>query len=101
MLNRAGRRNAHAGKKKHQNHSQPSRLRIAHAVKMKHQNQSQPSRLRTAKYMISAGASPNVTASTNESSSSPNRPPVFVARATRPSNTSAMPPKTTYHPARV
>ena len=44
--------------------------------------------------MISAGASPNEIASTSESSSSPNRLPVPVARATRPSSASATPPST-------
>ena len=50
--------------------------------------------LSTAKYMISAGARPKEIASTSESSSSPSRLPVPVARAIRPSNMSHTPPRT-------
>ena len=41
--------------------------------------------------MMSAGATPNETLSTSESSSAPNRVPVFDARAIRPSSASRMP----------
>src|SRR5215208_6992624 len=50
----------------------------AHAVNRKEKIQSQPFRLSTAKYMIIAGARPNVIASTSESSSDPKRDPVPV-----------------------
>ena len=56
--------------------------------------QSHPSWFSTAKYMIIAGARPNVITSTSESSSEPNRDPLPVARATRPSSASATPPST-------
>ena len=65
------------------------------AVKMNEKIQSHPFRLSTAKYMIIAGASPNVIASTSESSSDPKRDPVPVARATLPSSASHTPPNTT------
>src|SRR6185437_4316724 len=49
--------------------------------------------------MIMAGASPNEIASTRESSSTPKRLPVPVARAMRPSKLSHTPPSTTYSTA--
>src|ERR1035437_7631355 len=47
-----------------------------------------------------AGANPKEIASTSESSSSPNRLPVFVARATRPSIASHIAPTMMYQTAR-
>ncbi len=49
--------------------------------------------------MMNAGATPKLTASTSESSSTPNWLPVRVARATRPSSASMTPPSMTHHPA--
>ncbi len=71
------------------------------AMKMKAKSHDHPSRLRTAKYMIVAGATPKLMASTSESSSTPKRLPVFVMRATRPSSASITPPSTTHHPAHM
>src|SRR5438876_11153193 len=73
----------------------------AQAVKKKQNSQSHRFLLKTAKYMIIAGARPNEIASTRESSSDPNREPVPVARATRPSSASAIPPATTEKAARL
>jgi hypothetical protein len=72
-----------------------ARRSTAAAAKANTQTQSQPPRLRTAKYMIMPGARPKVIASTRESSSSPNCVPALVARATRPSRASQIPPITT------
>ncbi len=51
--------------------------------------------------MIIAGASPKEMASMSESSSTPNRLPVPVARAIRPSNASQTPPSTMNSTARA
>ena len=51
--------------------------------------------------MIIAGAMPNETTSTSESSSAPNLLPVFDIRATRPSSMSRTPAKTMNHPAQM
>ena len=49
--------------------------------------------------MMSAGATPNETRSTSESSSSPKRLLVFASRAMRPSSASRIPAKTMNQPA--
>ena len=49
--------------------------------------------------MSSAGATPKEITSTSESSSAPNRVPVFESRATRPSSMSRMPENTMNQPA--
>ena len=72
-----------------------ARRSTAAATNANTQTQSHPPRFSTAKYMIMPGASPKVIASTSESSSSPNCEPALVARATRPSSASQMPPMTT------
>ncbi len=63
-------------------------------MKKKQKIQSQRDSLSARKYMMSAGAVPNDSASTSESSSSPNRLPELVARAMRPSSMSAIAPNT-------
>src|SRR5664279_5063663 len=65
---------------------------------MKQKSQAQPSWLSTAKYMMNAGATPKLTASTSESSSTPNRLTVRVMRATRPSRASMRPLSTMHQP---